>query len=363
MNNLSEVEQHEKLKQLNMAVYKPLEKPFVNEYKLIKRFTDNTGFYAGVYQNLNDIVVVFRGTEINDINDLKNDVEMIRNHLPTQAQSALEAYDKVAEFCENNGYSLTVTGHSLGGSLAAIVSAERDVPAVTFNPYGVKDLLPSGLTYNEDKIINYRSQSDPVSWVSVRNIIGKSYNVPSEQGPKSHFLENMGSLYQRKEGDFPPTFFERFGQILSNVSNSISNFSNNAMNRILKDLHNLQSEMKENYFVSDKSIQDFIDDIDKDINKLDSAIMNYALSQGYDLPKQAKENLKKVKDITNSLLSKYSQKVIKGRISNKTYIWHSEPNACGVCADLDGTEYDNEWEIPAKPHPNCKCTIEKVYDR
>ena len=26
----NEIEQHEKLKQLNMAVYKPLEKPFVN---------------------------------------------------------------------------------------------------------------------------------------------------------------------------------------------------------------------------------------------------------------------------------------------------------------------------------------------
>ena len=82
---------------------------------------------------MNDIVVVFRGTEINDINDLKNDVEMIRNYLPMQAESALEAYDKVAEFCEKNGYSLTVTGHSLGGSLATIVSAERGVPAVTFN--------------------------------------------------------------------------------------------------------------------------------------------------------------------------------------------------------------------------------------
>ena len=173
----------------------------------------------------------------------------------------------------------------------------------------------------------------------------------------------MGSLYQRKEGDFPPTLIERFGQILSNVINSIFDFSNNAMNRILKDLHNLQSEMKENYFESDRSIQDFIDDIDKDINKLDSAIMNYALSKGYDLPEKAKENLKRVKDITNTLLSKYSQKVIKGIISNKTYIWRAEPNACGVCTELDGTEYDNEWEIPKKPHPNCRCTIEEVYDR
>ena len=54
--------------------------------------------------------------------------------------------------------------------------------------------------------------------------------------------------------------------------------------------------------------------------------------------------------------------VLKGGISYNKYIWHSEnsENTCDVCKSLDGKEFDFYDEVPERPHPNCKCTVEVV---
>lgn len=44
--------------------------------------------------------------------------------------------------------------------------------------------------------------------------------------------------------------------------------------------------------------------------------------------------------------------------SGKIYVWHAMPGACETCEDLDGNVYYRKEDIPPKPHPNCKCTIE-----
>ncbi len=54
--------------------------------------------------------------------------------------------------------------------------------------------------------------------------------------------------------------------------------------------------------------------------------------------------------------------VLKGGISYNKYIWHAEnsENTCDLCKSLDGTEFDFYDEVPQRPHPNCKCTVEIV---
>ena len=54
--------------------------------------------------------------------------------------------------------------------------------------------------------------------------------------------------------------------------------------------------------------------------------------------------------------------VLKGGISYNKYIWHSEnsENTCDVCKSLDGKEFDFYDEVPERPHPNWKCTVEVV---
>lgn len=52
--------------------------------------------------------------------------------------------------------------------------------------------------------------------------------------------------------------------------------------------------------------------------------------------------------------------VLKGGISYYKYVWHSENGeyTCDVCKSLDGKVFDFYDELPERPHPNCKCTVE-----
>lgn len=55
-------------------------------------------------------------------------------------------------------------------------------------------------------------------------------------------------------------------------------------------------------------------------------------------------------------------KVLKGGVSYNKYVWHSEngEHTCEYCADLDGQEFDYYDEVPERPHPNCRCTVEII---
>lgn len=52
--------------------------------------------------------------------------------------------------------------------------------------------------------------------------------------------------------------------------------------------------------------------------------------------------------------------VLKGGISYYKYVWRSEngDHTCYVCKSLDGKVFDFYDELPERPHPNCKCTVE-----
>lgn len=56
--------------------------------------------------------------------------------------------------------------------------------------------------------------------------------------------------------------------------------------------------------------------------------------------------------------------LLKGGISYNKYIWHSEnsEDTCDVCKSLDGKEFDFYEEVPERPHPNCRCTVEIIED-
>jgi len=54
--------------------------------------------------------------------------------------------------------------------------------------------------------------------------------------------------------------------------------------------------------------------------------------------------------------------VLKGGISYCKYVWHAEnsEHTCDKCKELDGQVFDFYDEVPERPHPNCKCTVEVV---
>ncbi len=54
-------------------------------------------------------------------------------------------------------------------------------------------------------------------------------------------------------------------------------------------------------------------------------------------------------------------KILYGNVNLNDYYfeWYSEPGACEKCLSMDGKTFDDANTIPDKPHPNCKCWIER----
>lgn len=124
--------------------------------------------------------------------------------------------------------------------------------------------------------------------------------------------------------------------ILDNISIVRENLLKNHSNEVFssKDKDRLMQRYKE------------LEKIGKSLYRFNSFKKNNMLSE-------ADNELQNVSDL-----------VLKGGISNTRYIWHSEkgPNTCSKCAELDGTQYSFEDEVPERPHPNCKCYVEVVED-
>lgn len=188
---------HYVLKQAAIYSYRGNNSRLPHGYRVIESVNnDDNGFYADVLSDGDNIIIAYRGTEISSPEDLENDYYMLQKKLPMQTIDALKLYDKVERVYPNKTISLT--GHSLGGSLAEIVSGIRGAFAVTFNAYGIRDMFKSGTILKEDNIINYVNEWDPVSMKNAENLIGKTYAVNYNKRRSPHDAESMEFLFNRE---------------------------------------------------------------------------------------------------------------------------------------------------------------------
>ena len=221
---MSKVKLHEDCKVLSEAVYQKEKPQKINGWEYVdKYYNDQTGFYSEVYKKGDTVIFSIRGTEIKSgikeaKKDIKNDKEMFRKNLPYQVTNAKSVYDKLVN--KYGRENVVVTGHSLGGSIGAILGAEYGVETVTFNAYGIKNLYGLEINYT-DNIINYGHAKDAVFVSNIDNHIGKvmvlndkfdanngnkddtvfKYKVGTKQlyFLKEHFLETMGDLSKALE--------------------------------------------------------------------------------------------------------------------------------------------------------------------
>lgn len=101
-----------------------------------QKLQGTNGFEARVYERDGHYVVTFRGTDPTSSEDLATDAAGVSAVTAQDRQAVLLATQmKTAVGSEH----LSVTGHSLGGRLAALSSVATGVPAVTFDAAG-----PSG---------------------------------------------------------------------------------------------------------------------------------------------------------------------------------------------------------------------------
>ena len=175
-----------------------------------------TGFVGKVFRNNEgEIVISFSGTDLFDIKsrDLRNDTNMSIGNEPPQTQNALALYNEVRAMYLNA--KITVTGHSLGGSLAQMVAKKTGVTAVAYNPFSTGD---------DDKeyhnITNIINSQDFISMADINTQPGNIFVMPNDGGnvimPKfnlnspAHKLENMDLLdMQRYEKGSVQSFMDK----------------------------------------------------------------------------------------------------------------------------------------------------------
>lgn len=190
-----EIQKHEILKQAALYSYDVNKNKIPSGYKLVGISSHNNGFYACVLKKDNNIIIAYRGTNSDSWADLKNDISMGVKIKPEQAKNALNLYDQI--HYEYPNCSIELTGHSLGGSLAQIVGATRNIETVTFNAHGTRNFMGKNKIY-DDKIINYCNPKDWVSTRNAKNHIGKCYEIGSiSDNVSSHKIESMQPLENR----------------------------------------------------------------------------------------------------------------------------------------------------------------------
>ena len=228
---------HEILKQASGYSYKKGD-PIPDGYKVIKSVDNkNTGFHAEVLLKGNDVIVAYRGTDKIFGQDGRNDFAMNRGKIPAQATEAIKLYDQVKQ--ENPNSDITVTGHSLGGSLSQIVSGIRGCAAVTFNAYGVKDMFKDPANIKEDNVVNYVNEWDPIAMSNAENQVGETYAVKGEAMRDPHKLETMTDLESR-EYRTPENLKER-KNIINRIENKVE-YTTSKVKEITREILNKRKE-------------------------------------------------------------------------------------------------------------------------
>ncbi|GGY27197.1 hypothetical protein GCM10008098_20330 [Rhodanobacter panaciterrae] len=143
----------------------------------IQDHVDNprTGYQGTAYKRLDtgEVVIAHRGTEFDrePVHDGGIDAGMVLAGVNAQTPDAMAFTRKVLEEAkvdsERSGrpLSVTVTGHSLGGTLAEITAYECGLHGETFNAYGAASLL-QGIPRGGHQVIDHVRAGDVVSAAS-----------------------------------------------------------------------------------------------------------------------------------------------------------------------------------------------------
>lgn len=119
---------------------------------------------------------------------------MVLRKEPSQQKEALDlALYAIGKY---KNAVIEATGHSLGASMAQLVSAKTGIRATTFNAYGTADILKSkGFTEEQIKnmnIKNYGNPKDLVFGVNISKQPGKTYITNTNLNPQIIYKVNKG---------------------------------------------------------------------------------------------------------------------------------------------------------------------------
>lgn len=134
-----------------------------------------TGFQATAYRRMDtgEIVIAYRGTEFDrePVQDGGVDAGMVLTGLNLQTDGSVAFTERVLERAKleadlhHRPMQVTVTGHSLGGTLAEINAAKFGLKGETFNAYGAAGLR-EGVPEGGSQVIDHVRAGDLVSAAS-----------------------------------------------------------------------------------------------------------------------------------------------------------------------------------------------------
>ena len=172
-----------------------------------------SGFEGQVYKKGNTVVIVYKGTDAGSFKDYVNDAQMLFNNIPKQQEDAYNLFLKTQLMFKDSDVNIELTGHSLGGSLAQVVSAKSGVSATTFNAFGTGKILKK-MGYKDKQLYNmsvknYGNPKDPIFNFNSLEQPGKTFITNTNLDPKRiypithglsssnlkyHSMENMNNL-------------------------------------------------------------------------------------------------------------------------------------------------------------------------
>ncbi|WP_064747435.1 lipase family protein [Lysobacter antibioticus] len=144
-------------------------------YTVLKHVDKPSGYQGTIYrrQDTGEIIVAHRGTEFDreKLKDGLTDAGMVTSRTNVQAKDAIALTRDALEIAEELGRGkpsrpeVTVTGHSLGGTLAQITAHHYDLRGETFNAYGAVS-LGYRIPESGNRVTNHVMAGDPVSAAS-----------------------------------------------------------------------------------------------------------------------------------------------------------------------------------------------------
>jgi hypothetical protein len=163
-------------------------------YRVLANSDRPSGYQGTIYQRVDthEIVVAHRGTEPSRgtgelfRDAVRTDGGMVINGVNNQTQDAMDLTRRAVELAraeaERTGRpapEVTVTGHSLGGTLAQITAHEFGLRGETFNAYGAAGLR-QGVPAGGNDVINHVRATDVVSAASPHFGQTRVYATPDD---------------------------------------------------------------------------------------------------------------------------------------------------------------------------------------
>lgn len=190
------------LAELSMIAYLPPDQTQIAGRKLGFKtdFFDNDGSQAYTFSNQTDVVIAFRGTEVDDWNDLKADINAIyvlaetigRVHSGFK-QEADDLWPLLEKELEANTKNLWFTGHSLGGAMATICAGRCLLSKIKSSPVQIQ-------TFGSPRVGNKRyinhAKVDYIRWVNNNDIVTRSppFWIGYRHTGQESYLDSAGKI-------------------------------------------------------------------------------------------------------------------------------------------------------------------------